>query len=112
MEGELNLFCKSIKSMINEKQYDEAEGKIVKMLAKYPHSPVPHNLLGLLLEKESNHILAMKHFRAGYALDPTYLPCRYNMNQYGSMYPTGKFAYCEEDCYTKKEHAKEINIIK
>ena len=40
-------------------------------MAENPHGAVPHNLMGILLEKESNHVLAMKHFRAAYALDPT-----------------------------------------
>ena len=48
-----------------------------------PHSAIPHNLMGILMEKENNHVLAMKHFRAAYALDPTYIPARYNMEQYG-----------------------------
>ena len=59
-------------------------------MAENPHCAIPHNLMGILLEKESNHVLAMKHFRAAYALDPTYVPARYNMEQYAQMYPTGK----------------------
>ena len=43
-------------------------------------------------------VLAMKHFRAAYALDPTYIPARYNMEQYGNMCPSGRCAYTEEDC--------------
>ena len=63
-----------------------------------PHSEIPHNLMGILMEKENNHVQAMKHFRAAYALDPTYIPARYNMEQYGNMYPFGRCAYTEEDC--------------
>lgn len=36
-------------------------------------------------------------FCAAYALDPTYVPARYNMEQYAQMYPTGKCAFTEED---------------
>ena len=50
-------------------------------MAENPHCAIPHNLMGILLEKEANHVLAMKHFRAAYALDPTYIPARYNMEQ-------------------------------
>lgn len=103
MEKELNSLCKVVKKMIINKEYEKVEKKIIEMIEKYPHSPVPHNLLGLLLEKENNHVLAMKHFRAAYALDPTYIPCKYNMQQYSKMYPTGEFAYCEEDCKEEED---------
>ena len=72
------------------------------------HCAIPHNLMGILLEKESNHLLAMKHFRAAYALDPTYVPARYNMEQYAQMYPTGKCAFTEEDCPVENDQQFEL----
>lgn len=64
----------------------------------YPHAPHPHNLMGILLEKQGNHLSAMKHFRAAWALDPTYLPCRINLDRYGSFFNQGNCAFDEQDC--------------
>lgn len=46
---------------------------------------------------------AMKHFRAAWALDPTYLPARQNMD---SFYPSDKWAYNESDCPQEKKNDK------
>lgn len=86
------------KRLIVQHEYKECEKKLGEAMLQNPHSTIPHNLMGILMEKENNHILAMKHFRAAYALDPTYIPARYNMEQYGNMYPSGRCAYTEEDC--------------
>lgn len=41
------------------------------------NAPEPHNLLGILCEMKSDDNAARKHYRAAYALDPTYKPsCR------------------------------------
>ncbi len=71
---------------------------IYETMSKFPHSPKPHNLIGLLLEKEGNHILAMKHFRAAYSLDPTYLPAERNLNKFGAISSFAKCAFDELDC--------------
>ena len=46
--------------------------------------------------------------RDTYALDPTYVPARYNMEQYAQMYPTGKCAFTEEDCPVKNDQQFEL----
>ena len=81
------------KRLIVQHEYKECEKKLGEAMLQNPHSAIPHNLMGILMEKERNHVLAMKHFRAAYALDPTYIPARYNMEQYGTMYPSGRCAY-------------------
>ena len=86
------------KSLIVQHEYKECEKKLGEAMLQNPHSAIPHNLMGILMEKERNHVLAMKHFRAAYALDPTYIPARYNMEQYGNMLPSERCAYTEEDC--------------
>jgi hypothetical protein len=60
----------------------------------------------LVLEKESDHLLAMKHFRAAWALDPTYLPARYNLENFGTFVPKGRGAFDESDCPPLKEKAE------
>ena len=44
-------------------------------------APEPHNLLGILFEMESNNEAARKHYRAAYALDPTYSPASRNLER-------------------------------
>ena len=70
------------KRLIVQHEYKECEKKLGEAMLQNPHSAISHNLMGILMEKERNHVLAMKHFRAAYALDPTYIPACYNMEQY------------------------------
>jgi Flp pilus assembly protein TadD len=44
-------------------------------------SPQPHNLLGILYEIAGNDDKARKHYRAAYALDPTYKPACRNLER-------------------------------
>lgn len=105
METELENRCKKY---VEKREYAECEKEISKAMFLNPHSAVPHNLMGVLMEKEGNHVLAMKHFRAAYGLDPTYIPARYNMEQYASTFPSGKCAYTEEDCPVKNDSQFKI----
>ena len=91
-----------------QRKFEQCQKEIETDMAENPHCAIPHNLMGILLEKESNHVLAMKHFRAAYALDPTYVPARYNMEQYAQMYPTGKCAFTEEDCPVENDQQFEL----
>jgi len=43
--------------------------------------PEYHNLLGIIAEHHMDHCLACKHYRAAYALDPTYKPALNNLNR-------------------------------
>ena len=54
-------------------------------MAAAPHDAQPHNLMGIIAESRNDHVQAMKHFRAAWALDPTYRPARINMERYGSF---------------------------
>ena len=56
------------RELIEKKEYETCEKEIADAMVTMPHSAVPHDLMGILLEKEHNHILAMKHFRAAYGL--------------------------------------------
>ncbi|HAQ41293.1 MAG TPA: hypothetical protein DCM73_10975 [Clostridiales bacterium] len=94
---ELIELCMEIRGYVEQNKYIECESLIKNAMGKYPHSPEPHNLLGLLLEAQGDHVTAMKHFRASYALDPAYFPARYNLECFGNFYPKGKWAYDESD---------------
>lgn len=95
---ELQQLCLAVKGIVTNRNYEEAEKIIAEAMNMYPHSAIPHNLLGIILEKEDEHSLAMKHFRAAYALEPDYLPARHNLDLYESFYPMGTAAYDEDDC--------------
>ncbi|MFA9466599.1 MAG: hypothetical protein ACERKN_20235 [Velocimicrobium sp.] len=109
-EDLVNL-CILIKQRIKSKNFAVGEMEVKNAMSKYPHSAIPHNLLGILLEKQNNHVLAMKHFRAAYSLDPTYWPVRHNLDLYASFYPIGHVAYDESDCTPKDEEKIKIKIV-
>lgn len=98
----LDLLCKAIREYMEEYEYEKCEEYIKNAMCEYPHSPVPHNLMGILLERWSDSVSAMKHFRAAYALDPSYRPARCNMDKYAGFDDKGKTAYTEEDCPEEK----------
>jgi len=95
---ELAVLCNSVRELIKHKEYHKCELLIKDAMKEYPHAPQPHNLIGILLEEKGDHITAMKHFRAAWALDPAYIPARCNLERYGSFYATGKCAFDESDC--------------
>lgn len=105
---ELTALCGKIRELMEQSEYPTCEELIEDAMAKYPHAPEPHNLLGLLLEMQGEHLTAMKHFRAAYALDPTYVPARRNLERFGSFYPKGKWAYDESDCPQEKRDVYKI----
>lgn len=99
----LQKLCKSAKSMVMCKEYHMCYEMLCNSMSRYPDSPHPHNLMGILYEKEGCHAEAMKHFRAALALDPTYSPASQNLHTYGTFYSAGRCAFDEEDCVEGNE---------
>ncbi|MPM67517.1 hypothetical protein SDC9_114440 [bioreactor metagenome] len=99
----LITICNQVRELIRQKKLNECEEIIKQAMSAYPHAPEPHNLMGIQLENAGDHLNAMKHFRAAWALDPTYLPARYNLDQYADIFcAIRKDAYFIEDCDQKK----------
>jgi tetratricopeptide (TPR) repeat protein len=98
MNEELHGLIEQARDMINRREFDACETLISTAMFQNPHSAVPHNLMGLLLEKKRRHEDAMKHFRAAYALDPSYGPSRWNLDAFAEFYKTRKEAYFAADC--------------
>lgn len=98
----LDELCISVKELVYQGNYPDCERLISIAMGKYPHAPEPHNLFGLLLEKFGDHPNAMKHFRAAWALDPTYLPARQNLDCYGTFSAYGHGIYEKSDCQVEK----------
>ncbi|MCE5196308.1 MAG: hypothetical protein LLG09_04165 [Negativicutes bacterium] len=92
------VLCDSFRDLSERLNYTACERLLRSAMAEYPHSPVPHNLMGVLLEYQNNHPAAMKHFRAAWALDPTYLPARLNLEHYSSLILRGPYLIDEGDC--------------
>lgn len=74
-----------VKKMIHSQYYKECEALISSLMLDNPHSALPHNLMGILLEKQGRHEDAMRHFRAAYALDPEYEPAERNIENLGGF---------------------------
>ena len=103
-----NKLITCVRKSLDQRKYDEAESVLCKALAEYPHSAIPHNLYGILLEKKGMHVEAMKHFRAAWNFDPTYLPSRYNLDIYASFDSVKSPAYREEDIPADKLKDKKF----
>lgn len=96
-EKELSELCHLVRTLTRKGNYAECEKLVADAMGKYPHAPQPHNLMGVLFEMQDNHIVAMKHFRAAWALDPTYIPARHNLDIFASFYSGDKHAFDEND---------------
>lgn len=112
MEEELTGLIAQAKTMIETDAFGECEALLSAAMFQNPHSAVPHNLMGLLLEKEQRHEDAMKHFRAAYALDPAYAPSRWNLEGFAESYHTRNEAFFTNDCHFERlprPYVKEKN---
>ena len=89
IEMKSNKF-KNVISDVNEKlhnyKWEESYKIIINALSENPDAPEPHNLLGLWNEFNKNYDLARKHYRAAYALDPTYKPASINLERVCTMF--------------------------
>ena len=74
-----------VRALVAQRHFSEAEDEVAQAMAAAPHDAQPHNLMGIIAESRNDHVQAMKHFRAAWALDPTYRPARINMERYGSF---------------------------
>lgn len=94
----LDALCTEVREAVSQGNYSSCMEHIRNSMAKYPDAPQPHNLMGIVLEKQGNHPGAMRHFRAAWALDPTYKPAEANLESYATFYTSGKCAFDESDC--------------
>lgn len=95
--NELAQLCDTVRAFVKKGALEACLAPICRAMERHPHAPQPHNLLGIILEKTGDHAAAMRHFRAAWALDPTYLPADHNLNTYGTFYSKGSCAFDESD---------------
>lgn len=106
--GELEELCASVRAYVRKEAYEACMEPICLAMAHYPDAPQPHNLMGIVLEKQGDHAAAMRHFRAAWALDPKYRPANHNMYIYGTFYTRGMCAFDESDVPAEAESTIEI----
>lgn len=88
-----------IEKCIKNNDYSKGEKLTKQAIIQIPRSPVFHNLMGVILEKECRHVQAVKCFRTAYELDQAYEPARYNLERYGIFCPIKNYMYsAEEKC--------------
>ena len=107
--GTLDLLCSQVRESVNLGNFEDCLAAIRNAMAEYPDAPQPHNLLGIVLEKQGNHPSAMRHFRAAWALDPTYAPAEENLKTYATFYSRGRSAYDESDCQSSANDSYSIS---
>jgi Flp pilus assembly protein TadD len=87
-EIKTDRFSSVIKEITVKMENSEMEDSykiIIDTLRENPDAPEPQNLLGLWNEMNKNFDLARKHYRAAYALDPTYRPASVNLERVCTM---------------------------
>ena len=97
--------CMKVKKYVEEKDWDSCMELIPRYMERYPNSAVPHNLLGIVLESQGHHPDAMRHFRAAWSLNPTFMPASQNIDAY-SLYDSEKDvkpAYTVDDCLPERQ---------
>jgi hypothetical protein len=71
---------------IRKHDYDKAYEEIKDALMENQDSAEVHNLLGIIAELNRDLCLAGRHYRAAYALDPTYSASRINLDRISSSF--------------------------
>jgi Flp pilus assembly protein TadD len=74
-----------IVAALRTKDLPKAKTSISETIALHMDAPEPQNLLGILYELLGDYQSARKHYRAAYALDPTYKPCCRNLERITSF---------------------------
>lgn len=69
------------KKAINEGDTDLAFDHVREAARVDPSKPEVHNLTGAIVEMQGDWLIALKHYRAAIALDPTYQPANANVER-------------------------------
>ena len=84
----INTFARRIRQAtdkLHNNELAEAYKLIIDAISINPDAPQPHNLLGIWFELKGNGDKARKHYRAAYALDPTFKPSCKNLERICTM---------------------------
>ena len=79
-KGFNQLIVKAVENL-RKRNFEKSYQVIIEALEEAPNAPEPQNLLGIWQELQGNEDMARKHYRAAYALDPTYRPASENLER-------------------------------
>ena len=85
-----------IRMCIDKSQYGKGIKLAEKAIGIMPTSPVVHNLMGVLLEKQNRHVHAIQQYKVACELDMSYEPAHQKLERYGIFFPLHNCAYCKE----------------
>ncbi|MGN1276800.1 MAG: hypothetical protein ACI4UK_07415 [Floccifex sp.] len=85
-----------IKVCIDKSQYAEGIKIANKAIGIMPDSPIVHNLMGVLLERQNHHVQAIQQYKAACKLDMSYEPAHHNLERYGIFFPLHNGVYEKE----------------
>ncbi len=86
ISNKFNNYIKEATSELHNYKLEDSYKTIIKALNANPNAPEPHNLLGIWYEFKGIDDLARKHYRAAYALDPTYKPASENLQRVSTIF--------------------------
>ena len=78
---EFFLILDKAAAALHRSETDAAYALITEAMLLEPDFPQPHNLLGIYFELSGDVDRARRHYRAAYALDPTYTPALGNLER-------------------------------
>ena len=70
---------------LRSREFAGAYKSIIESIGINPSAPQPHNLLGIWFELHGDGDKARRHYRAAYALDPTFKAACNNLARISSM---------------------------
>lgn len=109
---EINDFTRLINEATNELRSYEMEKsyqRIMEALTANPNAPEPHNLLGIWYEIKNDSNLARKHYRAAYALDPSFKPASRNLERVCTLFSSDRSSIDYGD--SSPESSSKENLI-
>lgn len=110
---EIQKYCDTMRELLQQQAYEDCEKHTNRLMKRFPHIPEPHNIYGIILEKQGEHLLALKHFRAALSLDPSFAPAIHNLETYATLFSHGMYAIDESDCQPEESaDADEVNSSK
>lgn len=96
LESRSFQFKSHIREIVEKLSCDVLEGAyklIIEDLSNFPDAAEPHNLLGIWHELNGNKDKARKHYRAAFALDPTFKPACRNLERISNIFEYKKIPY-------------------
>jgi len=96
--------------------FERAYELISEAMCAAPDAPEPHNLLGIWFELRGDEVKARRHYRAAYALDPTFKPACKNLEQICTVFDskdprTYDYGIEAEDTATGKARKHQVKHI-